>query len=364
MNVNASMSLTELQAAINGSVGYVRFAPGIYKLTGTLKLKTGLTYVGDGAVLTRPDGAGWCALTDVASGVLICGLIFVGGGLALRGVTDCSVVGCTFRDITKPGAAWSANQGLLVCPVTGGPVWGGKRIVITANRFSNIYLRGHNDERGTGIRCFDCDTLQVVGNTFDGVGQPISLVQSVAGVGNAVMVVNNYAARISRMGLEIQDKGAARTNGSYRDLLVSGNSFTAWRFEDVPAIGGASFGVSIATPGATGVYVRDNIVQSTLYADDALTASTPHLAMCYELAGNAMEFTGNIGRGVSCEFAVLEAIKGGRFSDNQWHGVLTGWDSAFVWAKNPQDWFFPQAAGVPHERLTFNNNTLDQYPKP
>lgn len=277
--------VTDDTAAIQRAIratrsGTLVFPKGTYLLSKTLTLEPNVTYKGEGAAILKGDGHFWLMqMPQTTLNVTITGLTFDNGGLLLQGqVLGVRIIGNTFQNLTADNTKGNWTLGNAIFSPDG--VHNGK---ISGNTFKNILIDGVTRPDGTwnsidkvniAMRFFGLDKTSIDHNTFDKVGQGISICFSKSWAAHDVYIGYNTFTRVHRMGMEIQGAmgcGAAKPaidGPDAYDLTIEYNSLTNW---DDPYWW--SYPISLANPapyGGSGAIIRYNYIVGgkTAYWDE------------------------------------------------------------------------------------------------
>lgn len=226
-----------IQNAINSTPSGVvlGFPAGTYRVTSSLRLKSGVTYQGSGSpVLLGYLGTGSSGylLADGsgASNVTITGIVFNGGGVSFAQggwTNNITVTGNTFKNIVGLGPnAEPLHAGVYVDHVS--------NISITNNVFNNIIDGGaptvytYQGPMANGVKAYHASHFTVADNTMDYMGQGISMSQIDPNDPcdcTDIKFLRNRFTRVFRMGIEIQ---GGLPDHPLTGLVIDSNVGTNW----------------------------------------------------------------------------------------------------------------------------------------
>jgi hypothetical protein len=280
---------TAIQRAIDATPpgAILTFPAGTYRLTSTLHLKSGVTYRGANSPVLRgyqATGPYGYVIADAgeANDIVICGIIFDGGGLAIAQVggwtNNITITGNTFRNIVALGPdIESVHAGVFVDNVT--------NLSIVGNTFSRIIDGGAPtvpSEQGpmaVGIWIYHASHVTVADNSFDYMGQGISM----SAIGDYVdltdvRILRNRFTRTYRMAIEIRSGAPGHPlTGLVVDRNVGYNWLNAYP---------DSYGVSLAADS-----LNAQLTNNFWDASPANPGQT--FGMCFEVDGNSTLVEGN-----------------------------------------------------------------------
>ncbi|HEX6547079.1 MAG TPA: glycosyl hydrolase family 28-related protein [Bryobacteraceae bacterium] len=267
--------ITDDTAAIQRAIratrsGTLVFPKGTYLLSSTLTLEPNVTYKGEGQAILKGNGYFWLMqMPRMTMNLTITGLTFDNGGLLLQGqVLGARIIDNTFQNLTADNTKGNWTLGNAIFSPDGV-----HNVKISGNTFKNILIGGVTrpdgtwnsiDKFNTAMRFYGLDKTSIDHNTFDKVGQGISICFTNSWPSHDVYIGYNTFTRVHRMGMEIQGAiGCGRAKpvidgpDTY-DLTIEYNSLTDW---DDPYWW--SFPISLANPapyGGSGAIIRYNYI--------------------------------------------------------------------------------------------------------
>lgn len=251
VQIDPSMSQTEIQNAINGSQtgDTIAFAAGTYNITyPDLSLPQGRTYQGSTTGATILSGSGGYALmTFHGSGLTLQNFVFNGGGLYLGGpVTNVKVEYNTFQNINAPWGNWTSEIGIFIDTSAADSDFSHNTF---RNLGANLQDKFEDEVYNAGILGYGLSNVTINYNTFDTFTEGIHIFYDSLD-GKNVQIDYNTFTHGHRIAIEQQDGKAGGLEIAYNKVS---SPLNAWAL---------TYGLSIAATSnsGTGIKVHDNII--------------------------------------------------------------------------------------------------------